>query len=105
MALPLSIKTLTPRLSRTHLSEVGRLGEGLGADGAGVRPQPRVHLAVAAQAAGVFEGLSALLAHVWPLACVLPQMVLVMGAPLEGQWAVGALERPNTSMHLQWPFQ
>lgn len=60
------------------LFEVGRLREGFGADGADVRPQSRVHLAVAAQAAGVLEGLAALLAHVRPLARVLPQVILVM---------------------------
>lgn len=68
-------------------------------------PQPRVHLAVPAQAAGVLEGLAALLTHVRPLARVLPQVVLVMGAPLEGQRAVGTLERPHTCMHLERPFQ
>lgn len=34
-------------------------------------PQPRVHLAVSAQATGVLERLAALLAHVRPLAGVL----------------------------------
>lgn len=69
-----------------------------------MRPQPRVHLAVPAKAAGVFEGLSALLTHVRPLARVLSQMVLVMRAPLEGQRAMWALERPHACMHLEWEF-
>lgn len=64
-----------------------------------MRPQPRVHLAVPTKAAGVFEGFSALLTHVGPLACVLPQVVLVVRAPLEGQRAMWALERPYTCMH------
>ena len=67
-----------------------------------MRPQPRVHLAVPAKAAGVFEGLSTLLTHVRPLARVLPQVVLVMGAPLERQRAMWALEGPYTCMHLEW---
>ena len=67
-----------------------------------MRPQPRVHLAVPAKAAGVFEGLSTLLTHVRPLARVLPQVILVMGAPLKRQRAVWALEGPYASMHLEW---
>lgn len=65
-----------------------------------MRPQPRVHLAVSAQAAGVLEGLAALFAHVRPLARVLPQVVLVVGAPLEGERTVGALEGPDARVHL-----
>lgn len=92
-------------LVHTNLLEVGRLGERLGADGAGVRSQPRVHLAVSAQAAGVFERLAALFAHVGPLACVLPQVVLVVGAPLESQRTVGTLEGPDTRVHLEKVMQ
>lgn len=87
-------------LGRTDLLEVGRLRERLGADGAGVRSQPRVHLTVSAQAAGVLERLAALFAHVRPLTCVLPQVVLVVGAPLESQRTVGTLEGPDTRVHL-----
>lgn len=43
-----------------------------------MRTQPRVHLTVSSQAAGVFKGLATLLTHIRPLACVLPQMVLVV---------------------------
>lgn len=65
-----------------------------------MRPQTRVHLTVSAQAAGVLEGLAALFTHVWPLTCVLPQVVLVVGAPFEGERAVRALKCPHTCMHL-----
>lgn len=61
-----------------------------------MRPQSRVHLTVSSQAAGVLEGLATLLTHVWPLPCVLPQMVLVVRAPFESERAMGALECPNT---------
>lgn len=81
------------------LFQIRRLGEGLGADGARMRPQTRVHLTVSAQAAGVLEGLAALFTHVWPLTCVLPQVVLVVGAPFEGERAVRALKCPHTCMH------
>lgn len=64
-------------------------------------PQPRVHLTVSAQTAGVLEGLAALFAHIRPLTRVLPQVVLVVGAPLESEWTVGALEGPDTRMHLR----
>lgn len=82
------------------LFEVRRLGERLRADGADMRPQSRVHLTVSAQAAGVLEGLATLLTHIWPLACVLPQVVLIVRAPFESERAVRALERPNACMHL-----
>lgn len=84
----------------TDLFKVGCLGEGLGADGADVRPQSRVHLTVSAQTAGVFEGLATLLTHIRSLTCVLPQMVLVVRAPFEGERAVRTLERPYTCVDL-----
>jgi hypothetical protein len=66
-----------------------------------VRAQARVELTVSPQTAAVFEGLATLLTHVGPLARVLAQVVLVVGAPLEGELAVGALERSHTCMHLE----
>ncbi len=48
-----------------------------------MRPQSRVHLTVSTQAAGVLKRLTTLLAHIRPLACVLPQVVLVVRAPFE----------------------
>lgn len=65
-----------------------------------MRPQSRVHLTVSTQAAGVLEGLATLLTHIRSLACVLPQVVLVMGAPLESERAVRALECPETCVYL-----
>lgn len=65
-----------------------------------MRSQPRVHLTVSAQAAGVLERLAALFAHVRPLTCVLPQVILVVGAPLKSQRTVGTLEGPDTCVHL-----
>lgn len=65
-----------------------------------MRPQSRVHLTVSTQAAGVLEGLATLLTHVRPLACVLPQVVLVVRAPFESERAVRTLESPNTCVHL-----
>jgi len=65
-----------------------------------MRPQSRVHLTVSAQAAGVLEGLATLLTHIRPLACVLPQVVLIVRAPFESERAVRALERPNARVHL-----
>ena len=59
-----------------------------------------MQLAVAPQAAGVLEGLAAFLAHIGPLPGVLAQVVLVVGAPFEGEGAVGALEGTHTSMDL-----
>lgn len=70
-----------------------------------MRPQPRVHLAVSAQAAGVLEGLAALFAHVRPLTRVLSQVVLVVGAPLKGQRTVRTLEGSNTRVHLEKVMQ
>lgn len=87
------------RMSPLVLLQVGRLGEGLGADGAGMRPQTRVHLAVPPQAAGVLEGLSTLFTDVRPLTCVLPQVILVVGAPFEGERTVRALEGSNPCMN------
>lgn len=70
-----------------------------------MRTQSRVHLAVSAQAAGVLEGLATLLAHVRPLACVLPQVVLIVRAPFESERAVRALEGPNTCVYLvKWEW-
>lgn len=65
-----------------------------------MRPQPRVHLTVSTQAAGVLEGLATLLTHIWPFTCVLPQVVLVVRAPLESERAVRALECPYTCVYL-----
>lgn len=65
-----------------------------------MRSQSRVHLTVSTQAAGVLEGLATLLTHIWPLACVLPQVVLVVRAPFESERAVRALECPNTCVYL-----
>lgn len=65
-----------------------------------MRSQSRVHLTVSTQAAGVLERLATLLTHIWPLACVLPQVVLVVRAPFECERAVGALECPNTCVYL-----
>lgn len=63
-------------------------------------PQTRVHLTVPAQAAGVLEGLATLFAHIRSLTGVLPQVVLVMRAPLESERTVWTLERPYSCMHL-----
>lgn len=60
-----------------------------------------MQLAVSAQAAGILEGLAALLAHIGSFACMLPQMVLVVRTPLEGKRAVGALEGTHTSVDLR----
>lgn len=60
-----------------------------------MRAQARVELTVSPQAAAVFEGLATLLTHIGPLTRVLAQVVLVVGAPLEGERAVGALEGPQ----------
>lgn len=65
-----------------------------------MRPQSRVHLTVSAQTAGVLEGLATLLTNIRPLACVLPQVVLVVRAPFESERTVRALECPYTCMHL-----
>lgn len=65
-----------------------------------MRPQSRVHLTVSTQAASVFEGLATLLTHIWPLTCVLPQMVLVVRAPFESERAVRALECPDSCVYL-----
>lgn len=65
-----------------------------------MRPQSRVHLTVSTQAAGVLERLAALLAHIRPLTCVLPQVVLVVRTPLESKRAVWALECPYTCVYL-----
>lgn len=65
-----------------------------------MRSKPRVHLTVPSQAAGVLERLAALFADVRSLPGVLPQVVLVVGAPFEGERAVGALERPNSCVYL-----
>lgn len=59
-----------------------------------------MHLTVSTQTAGVFEGLATLFTHIWPLACVLPQVVLVVRAPFESERAVGALECPNACVYL-----
>lgn len=59
-----------------------------------------MHLAVSTQTAGVFKGLATLFAHIWSLPCVLPQVVLVVRAPLESERTVGALECPNTCVYL-----
>lgn len=64
-----------------------------------MRPQPRVHLTVTTQAAGVLERLATLFTHIWPLTCVLTQVVLVVRAPLKSERAVGALERSYTCMY------
>lgn len=64
-----------------------------------MRPQARMHLAVSTQAAGVLKGLSTLFTHIWPLARVLPQVILVVRAPLESKRAVRALECPYPCMH------
>lgn len=65
-----------------------------------MRPQSRVHLTVSAQTAGVLEGFAALFAHIRPLTCVLPQVVLVVGAPFESERAMRALKSPNTRVYL-----
>ena len=65
-----------------------------------MRSQSSVHLTVSTQTAGVLEGLAALLAHIWPLTSVLPQMVLVVRAPFESERAVRALESPHTGVDL-----
>lgn len=65
-----------------------------------MRPQSRVHLTVSTQAAGVLKGLATLLTNIRPLACVLPQVVLIVRAPFESERAVGALECPNACVHL-----
>lgn len=65
-----------------------------------MRPQSRVHLTVSTQAAGVLEGLATLLTHIWPLTCVLPQVVLVVRAPFESERAVRALECPYSCVNL-----
>lgn len=59
-----------------------------------------MHLTVSSQTAGVLEGLATLFTHIWPLTCVLPQVVLVVRAPLESERAVRALECPNTCVYL-----
>lgn len=64
-----------------------------------MRPQSRVHLTVTTQAAGVLERLAALLAHIWPLTCVLTQVVLVVRAPFKSERAVRALECSYTCVH------
>lgn len=63
-------------------------------------PQPRMHLTVPPQAAGVLERLATLFAHVRPLTCVLPQVVLVVRAPFECKRAVRTLERSYSRMYL-----
>lgn len=65
-----------------------------------MRPQSRVHLTVSTQAAGVLKGLATLLTHIRPLACVLPQVVLVVRTPFKCEGAVRALEGPYASVYL-----
>lgn len=65
-----------------------------------MRPQSRVHLTVSTQAACVLEGLATLLTYIRPLACVLPQVVLVVRAPFESERTVRALECPNACVYL-----
>lgn len=60
-----------------------------------------MHLTVPPQTAGVLEGLATLFAHIRPLTCVLPQVVLVVGAPFEGKRAVRALECSYSCMYLR----
>lgn len=65
-----------------------------------MRSKSRVHLTVSSQATGILEGLAALFTNVRSLACVLPKVVLVVGAPFEGERAVGTLERPYSCVYL-----
>lgn len=60
-----------------------------------------MHLTVPPQAAGVLEGLATLFAHIRPLTRVLPQVVLVVGAPFEGKRAVRTLECSYSRMYLR----
>lgn len=64
-----------------------------------MRSKSRVHLTVSSQATGILEGLAALFTNVRSLACVLPKVVLVVGAPFEGERAVGTLERPYSCVY------
>ena len=87
------------------LPQVGGLCEGFGAHGADVRFETQMHILVSTQATGVLEGLGAAVTRVGALASVLAQVVLVVGAPFEGEGAVGALEGTescvNAAVNLQ----
>ncbi len=65
-----------------------------------MRPQSRVHLTVSTQAARVLEGLATLLTHIWPLASMLAQVILVMRTPFESERTVRALKCPNACVYL-----
>jgi len=65
-----------------------------------MRPQTRMHLTVSTQAARVLEGLATLFTHIRPLTRVLPQVILVVGAPFKSKRAVRTLEGPYSCMYL-----
>lgn len=65
-----------------------------------MRTQSRVHLTVSAQTAGVLERFATLFAHIRPLTRVLPQVILVVGAPFESERTMRALKGPNTRVYL-----
>lgn len=65
-----------------------------------MRPQPRMHLTVSTQAAGVFERFATFFTDIWPLTRVLSQVILVVRTPFESQRAVRALECSYSCMHL-----
>lgn len=74
------------------LGQVGRLGEALVADGAGVRPHAGVGLPVLCHAAGQAEGLAAVGAGKGPLAQVLALVALQRQGLVESLAAVRARE-------------
>lgn len=74
------------------LPQVGGLTKGLTADDTDVRFDAQMHVLVSAQTAGVFEGFGAPVALVRALAGMLPQMILVVRAPFEGERAVKTLK-------------
>ena len=50
------------------------------------------------QTARVFEGLGAGVTRVWTLSSMLAQVILVMRAPFESQWAIGTQEGTHSSV-------
>lgn len=80
------------------LPQVGRLSEGFVTHCAGVRLETEVDILVSPQAARVLEGLGAGVTGVWTLSSVLPQVILVMRTPFEGQGAIGAHKSTHSSV-------
>lgn len=80
------------------LPQVGGLREGFVTHRAGIGLEPEVDILVSPQTTWVLESLGAGVTGVWTLSSVLPQMILIMRTPFEGQRAIGAQKGAHSSV-------